>query len=373
MISSELIAGLSQELASERRLAAQEIGETGDPAAAAVLLIQLNNEKTRAVKEAILRGLAKIWSASPGAPMIALLRDADPFVRAEAAEMLQRRAGGAIEGLAAMMQDQDKDLRKFSLDIIGQSSAGLDNAILVQALNQALKDQDLNVVISAIENIGLSRRTVFRQAVLELVLGDAHPMTVCACLETLAIIGDRQTLDQVRVKFPQADMVPGIYLHSFLKLLGETGGEEVMDEVCAVLTSKGSTVYKAAIDALSRITARHKATVLPSSSEQTLCRLLTTDLDADVRYHLIRLLGHFARSLPVAISMLPGIHNPDKVLALLVVEALADSSEPGIEAALRSFFLEESITGAMSGNEVLEELGEILRRRPRWNLQPSSS
>jgi hypothetical protein len=367
MISSELVEGLAQPLASERRLAAQEIGETGDPAAAELLLAQLKTETARAVKEAILRGLSNLWSSSPVEPIIELLRDADPFVRAEAADMLQRRAGGALEGLTAMMQDTDKDLRKFSMDIIGQSSAGVQDALYLGAL----EDPDKNVVISAVENIGLGRRTVFLAPVLALVLGDVHPMTVCACLETLAVIGDQHTLAALRHKFPSAVTVSGLYLHSFLKLLGGTGTALVMEEICATLVERGSGIYPVAIDALSRVTARERVTVLTLPCEKALCHLLVTELASDIRYHLVRLLGHFTQSTPVALALLPciqdGSRDEDRALAL------AESPLAEVEAALQLFLASELQAQAAGGSEVLEELEEILRRRPRWNSQPSSS
>jgi hypothetical protein len=363
MINVELVEGLGLPEASERRFAAQEIGESGDPEAAGLLLAQLRRESSRAVKEAILRGLSHIWSSSPVDSIIELLRDEDPFVRAEAADMLQRRAGDAIEGLHQMMQGEDKDLRKFSIDIISQTSVAVPDALYLAAL----KDDDINVVISAIENLGAGRRIAFAQPVLAVALETTQPMAVCACLETLALIGDKTTLDALRVRFPEAAKIQGIYLQSFLKLLGKTAGPEAVEEICAVIVRHGAHVHAVAIDALAKISARHQASHLSAGCEGLLCGLLGPELDHGVRFHLVRLLGRFAQSSAVAHTLLPLIDDPDRLFALAVVESLAKSSDPAVESALLTLQATEN------DPQILEELEELLRRRPRWNSPLNSS
>ena len=368
MIRSELIQGLVKPLSSERRLAAQEIGESGDPEAAALLLARLKLEATRAVKEAILRGLANIWSAGPIEPLIELLRDSDPFVRAEATAMLRRRAEEALVGLVVLSRDADKDLRKFSIDILGQTIAGIEDSIYLAAL----ADPDINVVISAVENIGLGRRSAFRQPIVAIALSAVHPMTVCACLETLTIIGEQETLDTIRTRFPHATTVEGIYQPSFLKLLGNAGGVEVFEEICAVMTSQGNALYPVAIDALSRVTARHKALELPPACEGALCDLLGSELDPGVRYHLIRLLGHFKHSEMIATALPPAMHDQDNESFPAIVEGAPLFSDPGVSAVPQAFPVEEE-TDIASAGELLASLDEIPRRPRAWNSQPNNS
>ena len=363
MIDSKLIATLGADEESERRSAAQDIGESDDPGAAEALVSQLHREASRAVKEAILRGLSRIWTANPVESIIELLKDDDPFVRAEAADMLQRRAGDVIEGLNRLMQSDDKDLRKFSVDILREATIGAPDALYLAAL----KDADINVVISAIENIGARRRAGLSKPLLAIAMESAQPMAVCACLEALALIGTRQTLDALRAKYPQAEEVPGLYLQPFLKLLGHAAGPETMEEICRTIERKGEFIHEAAIDALTNIALRHNVSQLNASCEATLCGLLRPELDAGVRFHLIRLLGHFTASPSVALRVLAYVHDPDRALALAAVESLANSSTPAVEAALQSLVADET------DPEIAEELEELLRRRPRWNLPPSNS
>jgi hypothetical protein len=363
MIDSKLVAAFSEPEVSARRAAAEEISESGDPGAADLLVKQLRLEGSRAVKEAILRGLSRIWTSNPVDSLIELLKDDDPFVRAEAADMLQRRAGDVIEGLNHLMRSEDKDLRKFAVDIMREASIGAPDALYLAAL----KDEDINVVISTIENIGSRRRAGLAAPVLAIALQNPQAMAVCAALEALAVIGTRSTLDALRAKYPDAAEVPGIYLPSFLKLLGHTGGPESMEEICRTVERKGKYAYEAAIDALTNIALRHRVSQLNSFCEGVVCGLLKPELDAGLRFHLIRLLGHFTASIPVALVVLPYIHDTDRALGLAAVESLANSSEAAVESALHS------LQAAENDPEVGEELEELLRRRPRWNSPLSNS
>ena len=363
MIDNRLIARLSLPEESERRNAAEEIGESGDSEAAAVLVSQLKTEGSRAVKEAILRALSGIWTANPVNAIIELLKDHDPFVRAEAANMLQRRAGDVIEGLNHLMASDDKDLRKFSVDILRQATIGAPDGLYLAAL----KDEDLNVVISTLENIGSRRRHGLLKPVLTIALEGTQAMVVCACLEALALIGTRETLDALRVKYPDAAEVRGIYLQPFLKLLGHTAGPESIDEICRTIERKGSLVYRCAIDAITNIAVRHNVSQLNSYCAGVLCGLLKPELEDGLPFHLIRLLGHFAGAPRIALAVLPYVHDPDRLLGLAAVESLANSTDSAVESALQALLPEER------DPEIHEELEELLRRRPRWNSPPSSS
>jgi hypothetical protein len=362
-LDSKLLAALAAPQESERRSAAQEISESGGPGAADLLVAQLRQEVSRSVKEAILRGLSRIWTANPVESIIGLLQDSDPFVRAEAANMLQRRAGDVIEALTRLIRSDDKDLRKFSVDILREATIGAPDALYLAAL----KDADSNVAISAIENIGSRRRHGLVRPVLAMAMESSQPMVVCACLEALALIGTRQTLDALRAKYANAAEVPGIYVQPFLKVLGHTAGPESIAEICRAIEQRGEFIHEAAIDAVTNIALRHNVSQLDPRCEARLCGLLQPGLDAGVRFHLIRLLGHFTAGPRVARVVLPYIHDPDRTLGLAAVESLDNSSDPAVESELQALLATES------DSEIVDELEELLRRRSRWNSPPSSS
>jgi hypothetical protein len=369
MIDEKLLAALGAGEQSERRSAAQEIGESGDLGAVAVLLSQLHKEGSRVVKEAILRELSHIWTANPMDSIIVLLKDADPFVRAEAGNMLERRVNDSMDALNRLVRNEDKDLRKFGVDMLNQMTSAAPDALY----SAALKDADINVVISAVENIGSSRRVAFADRVLELALKSSQPMLICACLESLAVIGNRQILNALRVTYPDAATVAGIYQQSFMKLLGGIAGPESMEEICRMIADKrkGVPVHEISIDAMTKIALRHQLSALGPFCEQVLCALLQPGLDAEVCFHLIRLLGQFTGSPRVALAVLPYVHNSDPALAMAAVESLENSTDPAVETALNSLLANEK--NLENDSETGEELRELLRGRPRWNSLQSSS
>jgi hypothetical protein len=369
MIDARLEEALKAGAALDRRAAAEEIAESGDSAALRLLIAQLGRESSRAVKEAILLGISGMRGAADESAILELLRDEDPFVRAEAAAMLERRmedSASSADGVAGLLRGGDKDLRKFALEILGAGAVGLPDEFYIEAL----KDEDVNVAICAVELIGSRRRTTLAGAVLGIALEHSHPMLAYACLETLALIGTLEALEGLREKFPDAATVPWMLLPPFLRLIGRTAGREATEEICRCLAARGPSIHSAGIEALTRITARHRLTEVSPFCEEMLCGLLAGELEPEARFHLVRLLGHFAGSAKVEgalVDFLEKVEASDGLMRMLLVESLARTAGPGADAALRSLLAKEA------DPEIREELGDLLGRRPSWNLQPNSS
>ena len=363
MIEQRLIEAFSSPDESERRSAAREVSESCEAEATELLVSQLRVQTSRAVKEAILRGLSRMWTTSPVESMIELLRDDDPFVRAEGAAMLQRRASDVIEALCRLVRSEDRDLRKFSVYILREAIAGAPDALYLAAL----KDEDINVVISAIENIGSRQQVGFSQQVIAVAMESSQPMAVCAAFEALAQIGNKDALEALRKKYPDAALMQGFYLQPFLKLLGRVAGPESIEEICRTIQKRGELIHDVAIDAVQNIASRRNVTKLNEFCEGTLCGLLTPNLDRSLRSHLLDLLGHFTESSRVALAVLPYIHDSDPFIGLAAIKALTNSSDPVVETALHA------LSSAETDPDIREEQEELLRRRPRWNSPPSSS
>jgi HEAT repeat protein len=331
MIAAEWIESLQLPEAGERRIAVEEIVESGDAEVESILLGQLAIENSRAVKEAILRGLSQIWKSGPLEPVVELLKDGDPFVRAEAIEVLVRRADDAAGPLAAIMAGDDKDLRKFAVEILSRASQGVPDPMY----REALGDADMNVVISTVEYIGEGRRISLVGAVADLAVHHSHPMVVCACLETLALIGNEHSLSVLRGRYASAASgVPPVCLPPFLKVLGSTAGPEAVKEICEVLEGGGRGLLETALDALARLAARHRLSQLDPCCADVLCGLLDADLQAPVRFRLVRLLGRFAATRRVALALAALLNDPDGLVASSAAESLEDCADADARALL---------------------------------------
>ncbi len=105
------------------------------------------------------------------------------------------------------------------LDVLSGSQAS-DAAEIYAA---ALPDEDPNVVITAVENLGGIRAEEFRSQIEDLLQADSHPMLVAACLEALVGIGEESSLAAIRRRFPDLATVPDFFLALLLESPGRSG------------------------------------------------------------------------------------------------------------------------------------------------------
>ena len=78
------------------------------------------------------------------------------------------KAPGSIPFLNTAMRDGDKDMRKLVLDVL----SGVQASDAGEIYAAALSDQDPNVVITAVENLGRIRAAEFRGRIEDLLLSD---------------------------------------------------------------------------------------------------------------------------------------------------------------------------------------------------------
>lgn len=360
MMAPTLVRALYSSSEVERREAAEEIGSSHDPTAASTLSAGLREEDSRSVKEAMLRGLAQLSVTGPLNCVVELLKDDDPFVRAEAVEILQHRAEDAADLLIGLLQGGDKDLRKFAIDILTASPHKTPDALLVAAL----RDEDVNVVLSTIENIGLSRRRSMEPAVLALAIEHSHPMVVCSCLETLALIGSPGSLPRLERRFPSLAEVPPLYLQPYLKVAGTTGTELILPGLCALLSGQSSETMGLALDAMTRIVARCKPKPvdgLEDLVENTLCVLLASSGDAALQRRILRVLGKYSGSSKVIGTILPLFDHHDRLLAMAAMEALVAVPHPAIDLALSATL--SAVQKTEDDPDLHEELRDLIERR----------
>jgi len=179
---------------AERIYAAEDIGYLNDADGVPVLLDRLGKESSRAVRDVIFQALIRIDADTAVEGSIRLLGSEDPQIRNQAVEVLRNKAVQAIPFLCSAMRDGDKNLRKLVLDVLcGISVRGTD-----EIYSAALSDQDQNVVITAVENLGKIRAEEFRIQIEDLLQPGAHPMLISACLEALAGIGNESSMASIR-------------------------------------------------------------------------------------------------------------------------------------------------------------------------------
>ena len=270
---------------AERIYAAEDIGYSNRPEGVAPLLERLPAETSRAVREAIFAALQSIDDDAVIEGAIRLLGSEDPFLRNQAVDLLRHRGDRAIAFLGQAFPKADSSRRKLILDVL----ACVDSPGTSEIYTRALADADLNVVITAVENVGNACKTEFRERIEELAL-TGHPMLAGVCVETLAQIGDAHSLDLIRT----GDAVADFFLPSYLKVLGANGNEQDLAETAEMLGSRDAHLQASILDAIAKLRQRHPSAVLPESLLEPLQNLVRNGNSAVLRHRALRLLEGMA-------------------------------------------------------------------------------
>lgn len=182
----ERIGEIEQRLNSpdedERLRAVIDLAGVDDPEGIRMLVEILEQEESRAVREAAAVALISTGSEAVAEEVSRLLRSRDPYVRNTASDILQC-IGEAAEGvLTGLLSDPDPDVRGLAVRAIGRGELPSAARLLREVV---VSDGDINVVASAAEFLGVkgsseedaealrfaSRR--FRDPYLDFVVDDA--------------------------------------------------------------------------------------------------------------------------------------------------------------------------------------------------------
>jgi HEAT repeat protein len=323
---------------AERIYAAEDLGYLNTPDGVPLLLARLALEPSRAVRDAIFQALIRIDAGAAIEGSIRLLESDDPQIRNQAVEVLRSKGEASIPLLNAVMREGDKNLRKLVLDVLSGIQVSGAEAIY----EAALSDQDPNVVITAVENLGRTRTAQFRGRIEDLLLADSHPMLVGACLEALGGIGNELSLITIRRRFPELERLPDFFLASCLKAIGAlgTGGDFV--EIAGLLAVRAPHLLPAILDALAAIHQRHPAKVDGVDSLRAL-QAVVDDGDAPLcRYQAVRALGCLSSRDDVYSFLVSCLSSPERLVRLGAIESLRMTERPELEKVLASRALEET-------------------------------
>jgi HEAT repeats len=320
----------------ERIYAAEDIGLAGEGDGVDPLFERLVAEPSQAVREAIFSALAQIPDNAVIQRAALLLSSDDSGLRNQALELLQSRGGAVVPELRRLLGADDQDLRKFAVDVLSR----IETPESEELLEIALGDRDLNVIITALENVRHCHTQALRQAVLRHALSGEHSMLVLAAMEALSRIGDAKCYRRMREKFPTLERTPALYLRPALKLVGGNGENGDLLELRTLLANCEPSLRPAVLDALGNLIARTSADNIAADItgewwQELLAALPETTADAE-RYQMLVLLGHFGHAEPVYQALITFLDSAVKIDRLGAIEALSKSRFEDSRGALRS-------------------------------------
>lgn len=340
------IEKLASDDEADRIYAAEDIGYANQAEGIPPLFARLRVEHSRAVREAIFDALLQVKDDAVIEGALRLLDSEDSFLRNHAVEILQARGSQAVPFLRVAFRGGSNDRRKFVIDIL----ARLTDPATSDIYEEALRDPDLNVVITAIESLGATRRPGFRQKVEDLITPNGHPMLLCAAIEALAQIGDGETASKVRGQLGSVAAMPGYLQWSFLKLLGAKGGTQDVGEVASLIGRQGLEGH--VLNALTALHTRIGHLVLPETLSEPLQKLAQTAASPLDSYRAVRLLGALLYREEVFEFVQGCLGHSEKAIRVAAVQALRES---GTERA------QTSLSDRL-GSETDDEVLQVLRR-----------
>ncbi len=314
----EAILQLSSPDECDRIYAAEDLGLAGEREGIDPLIQRVVEEPSRAVREAIFAALARIPDDAIIHRAAQLLSSDDSDIRNLALELLQSRGSAAVPELRRLLAAEDCDLRKFALDVLSRIETPASEELLAIALG----DRDLNVVITALENVRHGHCPALRQRVLQHALTGEHPMVVLAAMEALGRIGDTACYRHIRQRFPSLASTPSLYLRPVLALLGAHGKDGDRLELWNFLTTCEPGLRGAVLDALRNLLDRNAADIPDLWWQGLMARLPETTADAE-RYQILVLLGYFGHCPPVFEMLIAYLESSAKVDRLGAIESLS--------------------------------------------------
>lgn len=323
---------------AERAYAAEDIGYLNASEGVAPLLERLAKEPSIAVRDAIFQALIRIEADAAIEGSIALLASEDPQIRNQAVDVLRRKGPAAVPFLSGVMRDGDKDMRKLVLDVLSGTPAEGASEIYARALS----DTDVNVVITAVENLGRIRAAGFREGIEALLASGSHPMLTGACLEALVGIGEASSLEAIRRCFPNVAEAPDFLLASWLKAIAAMGSAREFAEVASLLSARGPHLRMAILGALMDIHPRCPST---DPGDVLLPALQTVAQNGDpplCRYQAVRVLGFWAARDDVYAFLAACLSSTERLVRLAAAEALRATGHSGLELLLAARRAEES-------------------------------
>jgi HEAT repeat protein len=334
MSLEESILQLSSPDECERIYAAEDIGVAGQGEGVDPLFERVVKEPSQAVREAIFCALTQISDHAVITRAAELLSSDDSNLRNHAVELLQSRGPAVVPELRRLLNVDDRDLRKFAVDVLSR----IETPEIEELLEMALGDSDLNVVITALENVRHCHTRALRQAVLKHALSGDHSMLVLAAMETLCRIGDAECYRRTRERFPTLERTPLLYLQPMLKLVGQNGENGDLLELRSLLANCEPSLRPAVLDALGNLIARSGAADISDEWwRELLAALPETTADAE-RYQMLILLGHFGKSEPVFEVLVAFLDSPVKIDRLGAIEALSKTRFNDARCAMSSRF-----------------------------------
>ncbi len=251
-----IIENLKSEDIDQRRMAAEDLGYSGNEDAAFELVNYLN-DNDKSVRDAVSGALKKV-SNEKACFKIAKFFSSDKIdVRNYAVDILTSLNKTAIPSLRNSLKDNDYDIRKFAVDILGNLKATSSNSDLITMLN----DPNDNVLVSVIEALGNIGQVESAPELMKII--DRGLTIKATVIEALGKIGSKEVSNFILTTINDEDS-----LISFLSIetIGKIGNRSNLELLVNYLSSKDELFISPLLISILRICNRENISILDTDT-----------------------------------------------------------------------------------------------------------
>lgn len=247
----ELLSRLQSPDFFEREDAVKELGRYREDEAVAGLVLAIEDSDL-GIRELAADFLTEIKGRTASELLCRFLAHPDIGTRNLASEILVRIGGEALDALIEHLDDEDADVRKFAVDILGL----IRDERAVEPLCQKLWDECSNVVCSAAEALG---EIGSAKAVSNLIAaGDKIDDVRLQSIEALGKIGDASALPYLYQSLKSDDPV---VLYSAMEAIGAIGKPESVKQLAPYLNQPDPTISESCLNAIIGISIRNNGCI----------------------------------------------------------------------------------------------------------------
>ncbi len=356
---SDKVTALIRDLLSQdeatRRYAAEDLAELRDSRAVAPL-IPLLFDPTAAVREAAVDALKAIGGEETVRAVIPLLRTENAAARNAASEVLEWAGEPAVPHLVKLLDDDDKDVRKFAVDIM----ALIGSPDTEDAFVRALQDRDINVAAAAAEALGrIGSRACVKPLVHSL---KASAWTRCSIAKSLGEIGGSDAVEALSQLTGDDDPM---VVFTAVDALATARDAEAFEVLLPLLGHPNPVIVNRVLASMERIVS-----VLPASAWDAVCQRisiddvveLTKNSSDTLRQRAVTLLGRLGSNdavRPLIQLLISDADNVDEDFRRLVTTSLVRLAPSDIEPILDE--LANPNLSAAQRCELIDVLGQLGR------------
>jgi HEAT repeat protein len=299
-----------------RRQMAEDLSVHNTFTVIAALAAALRDENT-GVRDAATRSLLAIQGPNVPRVIVEYITDRNIITRNIAGSILLKCGSEAIEPLIPYLQENDRDVRKFAVDILGQINATPALKYIIAMLN----DPDENVLISAVEALG---NIGSAEAVKELTVAyGKNDFARVIIAEALGKIGDNSAAEFLQLQLYWAitdrQMDP-LIVYAVIESLGAIGNQDAVTLLYQCFEAFQGKLRNISLHAMTRIADRLSTPLkIKPEWKQDIIRALNDDVvevkrsalrcleifpDTEVTRALIEILGKTPDLDPIIIKQL---------------------------------------------------------------------